>query len=237
MAITVTHSKVSTIPDDADTDLVRPSDWNADHTLTGLGTLAEQNANTAAITGGTINGTTIGATTAVAGSFTDLSVTGTTSFDGSQGTAGQALTSAGSGNTPTWSDVVTPTGTQTLTNKTLTSPVLTTATTSGKFTFGGAIDETVFAVTGTTPALSPSNGTIQTWTLSGNSTPTAGTFDAGESMTLMIDDGTAYTVTWSSVPITWVGGTAPTLATTGYTVIELWKVGSTIYGALVGTVA
>jgi hypothetical protein len=35
MAITVKHSKVSTIPDDADTSLVRPSDWNADHTLTG----------------------------------------------------------------------------------------------------------------------------------------------------------------------------------------------------------
>lgn len=133
--------------------------------------------------------------------------------------------------------IVGTTDTQTLTNKTLTSPTLTTATTSGKFTFGGAIDETVFAVSGTTPALSPSNGTIQTWTLSGNSTPTAGTFDAGESMTLMIDDGTAYTVTWTSVAVTWVGGTAPTLATSGYTVIELWKVGSTIYGALVGNVA
>ena len=35
MAITVKHSKVSTIPDEADTSLVRPSDWNADHTLTG----------------------------------------------------------------------------------------------------------------------------------------------------------------------------------------------------------
>jgi hypothetical protein len=41
----------------------------------------------------------------LAGSFTDLSVTGTTSFDGSQGTAGQVLTSAGTGNTPTWTTV------------------------------------------------------------------------------------------------------------------------------------
>jgi hypothetical protein len=56
MAITVKHSKVSTIPDDADTSLVRPSDWNADHTLVGLGTMAEQNANAVAITGGTITG-------------------------------------------------------------------------------------------------------------------------------------------------------------------------------------
>ena len=53
MAIQVKHSKVSTIPDDTDTNLVRPSDWNADHTLVGLGTMAEQNANAVAITGGT----------------------------------------------------------------------------------------------------------------------------------------------------------------------------------------
>jgi len=59
MAITVKHSKVSTIPDDADTNLVRPSDWNADHTLVGLGTMAEQNANSVAITGGTVSGTTL----------------------------------------------------------------------------------------------------------------------------------------------------------------------------------
>lgn len=36
-------------------------------------------------------------------STVNLSVTGTTSFDGSQGTSGQLLTSAGTGNTPTWS--------------------------------------------------------------------------------------------------------------------------------------
>jgi hypothetical protein len=59
MAITVKHSKVSTIPDDANTDLVRPSDWNADHTLTGLGTMAEQNANAVAITGGTATLTSV----------------------------------------------------------------------------------------------------------------------------------------------------------------------------------
>lgn len=96
--------------------------------------------------------------------------------------------------------------------------------------------ETVFAVTGTTPALSPTNGSIQTWTLSGNSTPTAGTWAAGQSITFMIDDGTAYTIDWTSVAVTWKtdGGTAPTLNTTGFTAIVLWKVGSTVYGARVG---
>jgi hypothetical protein len=59
-------------------------------------------ADTADINAGTIDNTTIGATTPQNGSFVDLSVTGTTSFDGSQGNIGQVLTSAGSGNTPTW---------------------------------------------------------------------------------------------------------------------------------------
>ena len=47
MAILVKHNKVSTVPDDADTSLVRPSDWNADHTLTGFGTAAEKDAGVA----------------------------------------------------------------------------------------------------------------------------------------------------------------------------------------------
>jgi hypothetical protein len=59
MAITVKHLKVSTVPDAGDDTLVEPSDWNADHTLTGLGTMAEQDANAVAITGGTISGVTI----------------------------------------------------------------------------------------------------------------------------------------------------------------------------------
>jgi hypothetical protein len=73
--------------------------------------------------------------------------------------------------------------------------------------------------------------------LGASRTSTAGTWDAGESITMMIDDGTARTITWTTIGVVWVFGSAPTLATSGYTVIELWKVGSTIYGALVGSVA
>ena len=104
--------------------------------------------------------------------------------------------------------------------------------TASGLTLNDGYTEEVFAVTGTTPALSPTNGSIQTWTLTGNSTPTAGTWASGQSMTLMVDDGSAYTINWASMSITWKtgGGTAPTLLTTGYTVIELAKVGSTIYG-------
>ena len=119
-------------------------------------------------------------------------------------------------------DAVTLTGTQTLSNKTLTTPAL-----------DGTITEEVYAISGTSVALEPDNGSVQTHTLTGNTTYTDG-FSAGEAITVMIDDGTAYTVTWPTT--TWVnnGGIAPTLATTGYTVVSLWKVGSTLYGALVG---
>jgi len=110
-------------------------------------------------------------------------------------------------------------------------------TLSGAVLNDGFTEETYAIPSSTTPALSPTNGSIQTWTLTGASTPTAGTWAAGQSMTLMIDDGTAYTITWTSVLAAgnWIGGSAPTLATSGYTVVELWKVGSTIYGALVGS--
>ena len=54
MAIQVKHSKVSTVPDTDDTSLVRPSDWNADHTLTG--TIDITNGGTGASTAtGAIN--------------------------------------------------------------------------------------------------------------------------------------------------------------------------------------
>ena len=95
------------------------------------------------------------------------------------------------------------------------------------------IVEGVFTLSGTSVALNPVNGTIQTHTLSGATTYTDA-FSSGQSITLMIDDGTAYTITWPTM--TWVNnaGVAPTLATTGYTVVSLWKVSSTLYGALVG---
>jgi len=59
MAITVKHKFVSAIPDGDDSSLVKPSNWNDTHELTGLGTMAEQNANAVAITGGTISGVAV----------------------------------------------------------------------------------------------------------------------------------------------------------------------------------
>jgi hypothetical protein len=114
--------------------------------------------------------------------------------------------------------------------------VLATSPTLSGPTINDGYTEEVFTVTGTTPALSPTNGSIQTWTLTASSTPTAGTWASGQSMTIMVDDGTAYTINWTSLPVTWKtnNGTAPTLNTTGLTAIVLWKVSTTIYGARVG---
>jgi hypothetical protein len=97
----------------------------------------------------------------------------------------------------------------------------------------GTLTEDVYTISGTSVALEPDNGSVQTHTLSGTTTYTDG-FSAGQAITLMVDDGSANTITWPT--ITWVnnGGSAPTLATTGYTVIALWKVSTTLYGALVG---
>jgi hypothetical protein len=141
MAITVKHNKVSTIPDDADTSLVRPSDWNADHTLVGLGTMAEQNATSVAITGGTINGTTIGATTPAAGTFT--TITGQTEV--LKGTGQNLLLQSQTFNT-TWStsSATVTANTTTAPDGTLTADTLTdTATTNFHILFQGYTATTI----------------------------------------------------------------------------------------------
>ena len=141
MTVLVKHTKVSTIPDDTDTSLIRPSDWNADHTLvgtidvanggtgastltgyvkgngtsamtavatvpstdiTGLGTMSTQNATAVAITGGTIDGTSIGATTPSTGVFTTLTGNSTSQFGRSSANYAQ-ITGAASGSDPTFS--------------------------------------------------------------------------------------------------------------------------------------
>ncbi len=217
MPVVVTHTKVSAIADDpvaSAAGQVLPSDWNANHTLSGVGTMAEQNANSVAITGGSITG------------ITDLALA-----DGGTGasTAADARTNLGLGTIATQAaNSVSITG-GTLSGVTLTDPAIT-----------GTILEDVFTITdGAAFEIDPGNGSIQLITLGANRTPKATNFAAGESVTLMVLDGTAYTITWTdstfgSGGVVWVGGSAPTLDTTKYTVIELWKVSTQVYGALVG---
>ena len=101
---------------------------------------------------GTIDNMTIGATTAKNGNFVDLSVTGTTSFDGSQGAAGQVLTSAGTGATPTWA-----------------TPTAATATNlaggiASQIPYQSAANTTAFIANGSSGQILQSNGTsAPTW--------------------------------------------------------------------------
>lgn len=163
-----------------------------------------------------------------------LQVNSAFTFPTSDGTNGQVLSTNGSG-TVTWSNAatgdVTTTGTQTLTNKTLTDPAII-----------GAIKEDVYTITdGAAFEIDPGNGSVQLITLGASRTPKATNFTAGESVILMVDDGTAYTLTWTDSTfggsgVVWKtdGGVAPTLNTSGYTAIVLWKVSTQVYGARVG---
>ena len=126
---------------------------------------------------------------------------------------------------------VTLAGIQTLTNKTLTDPAIIGTTLEDIFTI---TDAAAFEI-------DPGNGSIQLITLGASRTPKCTNMVAGESVTLMVDDGTAYTITWTDATwgtggVVWKtnAGAAPTLNTSGYTVIVLWKVSTQVYGARVG---
>jgi hypothetical protein len=133
--------------------------------------------------------------------------------------------------TVTVDDLITASSSSTLTNKSLTDPAII-----------GTILEDVYTISdGAAFEVDPSNGSVQLITLGASRTPKATNFAAGESVTLMVDDGTAYALTWTDVTwgasgVVWVGGSAPTLATSGYTVIQFWKVSTQVYGAHVGDV-
>jgi hypothetical protein len=147
----------------------------------------------------------------------NLSVTGTTSFDGSQGTSGQVLTSAGTGNTPTWTTPTTGTvtsvgGTGTVNGITLTGTV----TTSGNLTLGGTLSgignaqltNSSVTVNGTTIALGAS-GTITAATPNalsagtGLSYTSGTTFDGSAARTLNLADTavTAGSYTLASITV------------------------------------
>lgn len=92
--------------------------------LAGLGTISTQNANAVAITGGAVDGTTVGSTTRAAGAFTTLSanaaasltstlaVTGIATLSASYAGGVQSLTGAGALNVTTMTTAWTTTGAQ-----------------------------------------------------------------------------------------------------------------------------
>ncbi len=124
-------------------------------------------------------------------------------------------------------DVVLLSGAQSLSSKTLVDPVIT-----------GTITEDVFGITDAAAfVVNPRNGSIQAITLGANRTPVPSGWVNGDSVTLLIADGSAFTITWTGFPIVWKGATAPTLATTGYTEVNITYEGGQYRGVTVGDFA
>lgn len=161
------------------------------------------------------------------GSVVELGASGDVTLAGTQTLTNKTIAYADN----TLTGVAGVTATQTLTNKTLTDPAII-----------GTILEDIFTITdGAAFEIDPSNGSIQLITLGASRTPKATNFANGESVLLMVDDGSAYTLTWTDATfggsgVVWKtnAGAAPTLNTTGYTVIVLWEVAGQVYGARVG---
>ena len=106
-------------------------------------------------------------------------------------------------------------------------------------TFTNVYSTAAYVITdGTDVDINPANGAHQIWTLTANRTPTATLFAEGARVRLHIADGTGpYAVTWSSIAPTWIGGSPPTLPTSGYAVIDIWKANFVIYAHTIGNVA
>ena len=113
MAITVKHSKVSTIPDEADTSLVRPSDWNADHTLTG--TIDITNGGTGQTTANAAFNALVPSQTGNTGKYLTTNGTDTSWATNPLGTVTSVAATAGTGISVTGSPITT-SGTLNITN-------------------------------------------------------------------------------------------------------------------------
>lgn len=107
------------------------------------------------------------------------------------------------------------------------------SSTASEWVPGANYTATVYTLTGTD--IDAANGVMQSKTLSGATTLTS-SLSAGQGVILMLAGGDTNTVTWPTM--TWVtsaGNTAPTL--TANDTLVLWVIGSTLYGAYVGSYA
>jgi hypothetical protein len=233
MPITVKHTKVSTIPDDVDTSLVRPSDWNADHTLTGLGTMAEQNSNNVNITGGSITGVSgLGTVTSVGGSGTvnGITLSGTVTSTGNLtlgGTlSGVSLTTQVSGTLPvanggtgatTLTGLVLGNGTSAMTTVTAPSGTVV-GTTDTQTLTNKRVNPRAVAAGSTSGTLTPNGDTTDVFNSFGLTgaitvaTPSGTPVDGQRLMLRFEDNGTGRGITWttSSGAFRAVGITLPT---------------------------
>jgi hypothetical protein len=131
----------------------------------------------------------------------DSSTAGDVTLTGTQTLTNKTITYADN----TLTGVVGTTATQTLTNKTIEAGVFT----------NGYTEEVATANTSTAYTIDLLGGTVQILTLTGNCTFTFPTATAGKGFTLLLkQDGTgSRTVTWPAA-VKWPSGTAPTITAT-----------------------
>jgi len=146
MAITVKHSKTSAIPDAGDTTLVQPSDWNADHTLTG--TVPVANGGTGASTASDGLNALLPSQTSNTGKVLTTDGTNATWATNGTGTVTSVAATAGTGISVTGSPITT-SGTLNITNTAPDQTVVLTAGT-GISTTGTYPN---FTITNTSPSL------------------------------------------------------------------------------------
>ncbi len=131
--------------------------------------------------------------------------------------------------------IVGDTDTQTLTNKTLTSPTINTGVLSNP-TVTNYVETPFTANSSTAITLALTNGTVQIITLTGNATITMPTATSGKSFIMLLkQDATgSRTVTWSTVK--WAGGTNPTITATAsrQDIYSFFADGTNWYGVVVG---
>ena len=205
--------------------------------ITGLGTMSTQAASSVAITGGSINGTSLGATTAGSAKVTTLDIASGLTLATLAGTSGQVLTSAGAGFVPTWTTAATGTVTSVAGAGTVNGLTLTgTVTSSGSLTLGGTLSLVSPPPIGTTtPAeVKVTVGWAANTALTDAATIAWDTVNQVATFTFVstnrtfgaptnLKDGAFYalaviqnagsnTLTWNAV-FKWASGTAPTLST------------------------
>jgi hypothetical protein len=105
-------------------------------------------------------------------------------------------------------------------------------TMTGNLTLDAYTEKVATLATSGTIALNPATGTTLSCAATAAITFTD-SLSSGQSISLLLTGGSSYTMTWPAT--TWVtaaGNTAPTLSASN--TLVFWKIGTTLYGALVG---
>ena len=211
MTITVKHSKVSAVADGTDTSVVRPSDWNADHSL--VGTVPIANGGTGQATANDAFNALAPSQAAASGKYLTTDGTNASWATNPLGTVTSVAATAGTGISVTGSPITT-SGTLNITNTAPDQTVVLTAGT-GISTTGTYPN---FTITNTSPS---SGGTVTSvaatvpsvFSIAGSPITTSGTLAITYSGTALpvVNGGTGVTTSTGTTNV--VLSNSPTIVT------------------------